>query len=232
MQRILFVLILLATGACTMAEEHPRTVSVTGTGTTTAAPDSATVQMSIIARSKDLDEAQGRAGDVTAKVLELIENLDIDRNLVGTTSAVVRPEYRWNREREEQELRGYVAERQMTVRVNDLEVLGKLVEGAVEVGVNQVSPPQLESSERDDAHREALRLAAEDARANAEILAETLDAEIGDVISINSGSDRPPQPGPGPRTAALAMESDAAATYNPADLTFSATVNVVFELTD
>lgn len=215
-----------------MAKEPPRTITVSGNGVTTMSPDNATVQMSIVARSKNLDDAQRSAAEVTAKVLELTDDLDIDRNRVGTTSAIARPEYRWNREKEEQELRGYLAERQITVRTDDLDILGKLIEGAVAAGVNQVSPPQLDSSDRDEAHRKALKLAALDARENAEILAETLDTSLGDVISINSMLYREPPPGPGPRVAAMAVESDAAATYNPADLTFSATVEVVFALKD
>ena len=230
MQRVLFLLIPLFASVSVMATELTHTVSVTGTGTSSAAPDSATVQMSIVVRAPKLKAAQGAAADVTANVLELTDGLGIDRNLVDTTSAIARPDYRWNPEKQEQELRGYIAERQMTVGVEDLDVLGQLVEGAVGAGVNQVSPPQLQSSGREKALRKALELAALDARANAEVLASTLDARIGDVISINSGSSRPPTPGPQLRMATASAESDAAATYNPADLTFSATVNVVFEL--
>ncbi|MBT8080444.1 MAG: SIMPL domain-containing protein [Gammaproteobacteria bacterium] len=215
-----------------MAKETPRTVSVTGTGTATAAADKATVSMSIVARSPELDAAQRAAAEVTARVLELTDSLEIDRKLVDTTGAGVRPDYRWNREKEEQELRGYIAERQMVVKVEDLELLGRLIEGAVGAGVNQVSPPQLDSNEREEAYRQALRRAAIDARESADVLAKTLDARIGDVITINAGSNRPPQPGPQLRVTAMAMESDASATYNPADLTFSATVDVVFELTE
>ena len=232
MQRVLFLLFVLFASVGCMAKEIPRTVSVTGTGTATAAADKAIVRMSIVARSRELDAAQRAAGEVTAKVLELTDSLEIDRKLIDTTGAGVRPDYRWNREKEEQELRGYIAERQMLVKVEDLELLGRLIEGAVNAGVNQVSPPQLDSNGREDAHRKALKRAAVNARENAEVLAQTLDADLGDVVTIKSGSNRPPQPGPQPRVAAMAMESDASATYNPADLTFSATVDVVFALTD
>ena len=232
MLRTLFLFVMLFTGVCAMAEETPRTVAVTGTGTATAAADGATVRMAIVARAQEPDAAQRAAGDVTADVLSLTDDLDIDRNKVDTSGAIVRPDYRWNREKEEQELRGYIAERQMIVEVDDLEILGKLVEGAVTAGVNEVSPPQLSSSKKEVAHREALTLAALDARANAEVLAKTLGAELGDVMSIKAGSDAPPPPGPLMRVATAEMASDAVATYNPGDMTFSATVNVVFEVTN
>jgi len=231
LRRLLPSLLLLAS-VCTMADDTARTVSVTGSGLVSAVPDRATVQMSIISRAKELDTAQSGAAKVTAAVLSLTDKLDIKRNKVDTTGATVRPDYRWNRETEQQELRGYIAERQMIVKVDDLDSLGKLVEGAVSAGVNQVSPPQLDSSRRKAMRREALALAAKDARANAEVLVETLGAKLGDPISVSDGSAPPQPPVPLRRMAATAMESDSSATYNAGDLTFNATVNVVFELTN
>ena len=231
MRCILFLLITLFASVNAMADEYPRNISVTGTGTSSAAPDGAVVRMSIVIREPKLNTAQAKAGKVAANVLSLTDKLKIDRSMVDTMGATVRPDYRWNRETEEQELRGYIAERQMAVLVKDLELLGRLVEGAVDVGVNQVSPPELQSSLREEAHRKALAIAAQDARANAEVLAESLGANLGKVVSINAGGNAPRPPGPQMRMAAAA-ESDAAATYNSADLTFSATVSVVFELDD
>jgi uncharacterized protein YggE len=213
-----------------MADDMNQTISVTGNGMVSTEPDLATVQMSIVSRARELDAAQAGAAKVTASILSLTDKLDIDRNKVDTTGATVRPDYRWNREKEEQELKGYIAERQMGVKVDDLEKLGRLVEGAVAAGVNQVSAPQLDSSKRDSMHREALALAAKDARANAKVLAETLGAKLGDPISVSDRSAPPQPPVPRARMATMAMESDAPATYNAGDLTFTASVTVVFEL--
>jgi len=231
MLRRLLPSFLILVSACTMADDTAQTISVTGNGLVSALPDHATVQMSIVSRAKELDAAQAGASKVTAAVLALTDKLDIKRNKVDTTGATVRPDYRWNRDKEEQELRGYIAERQMVVKVDDLDMLGRLVEGAVGAGVNQVSPPQLDSSERKAKNREALALAAKDARANAEVLAKALGVKLGNPVSISDASATPRPPVPQVRMAAT-MESDSAATYNAGDLTFSATVSVVFELLD
>lgn len=232
MRQILFAITLLLFSAYSLAQTEPRTITVTGTGSATAVPDRASVHMSIVARSATVIEAQAAAADVTAKVLAMTDDLDIDRDAVDTTGASVRPDYRWNREREEQELRGYIAERQIRVDLKDLEKLGELVEGAVKVGVNQVSPPQLDSSKRRDAYRDALDAAARDARANARQLASSLGATLGAVLQISSTS-RPPPPIQYARAlAADAMEAQAPQTYNAASLEFDATITAVFELED
>jgi hypothetical protein len=216
-----------------MADQATRSITVTGTGFAEIEPDRATLHMSIVAREPTLDAAQKGAADVARKVLRMTDRMDIARDRVDTTGASVRPDYRWNREKEEQELRGYIAERQIAVKIDDLEKLGAVVEGAVSAGVNQVSPPQLDSSKRKETYRRALRAAAEDAKANAMELAVTLNARLGQVISINSGANAPRPPVPyaaGVRM--MTAESDAAETYNAADLSFNAIVTVVFELTD
>lgn len=207
-------------------------ITVTGTGSSSIAPDRASVQMSIISRSDTVSAAQEEAAGVTAKVLAMTGKLGIARDQVDTTGSSVRPDYRWNREREEQELRGYVVERQMRVDVRDLEKLGALIEGAVAAGVNQVSPPQLDSSKRREAYRQALDTAAQDAQANAAQLAKSLGAKLGDVLQINTQSE-PAMPMPMMRVAMSdSLESAAPETYNAANLHFEATITAVFELRD
>ena len=230
MLRSLLAILLLTTGTCAMAEEQLRSVTVTGTGFAEVAPDRATIRMSIVARESALAVAQKAAAGVVNNVLKMTDRMDIDRDQVDTTGASVRPNYRWNREKEEQELLGYIAERQIVVEIEDLDKLGAVVEGAVKAGVNQVSPPQLDSSERRDTYRRALRAAADDAKSNAKQLADALGANLGEVISVNAGAATPPPPVPRAGIRAMAVESDAVESYNAADLSFNATVIVVFEL--
>lgn len=225
------IVALLVSGSTALAAEEPRTITVSGTGSARIAPDRATVMMSIVAKHASLGNAQQAAAAVTAKVLDMADQLGIARADIDTTGSSVRPDYRWDREREEQELIGYVAERQLRVEVRDLDKLGTLIERAVELGVNQVSPPQLDSSKRRDAYREALDAAARDARANATQLAQSLGASIGSVLQVTTVSQSAPPPMPYMRMAvADSMEMSAPETYNAASLDFEATITAVFEL--
>ena len=216
-----------------MADEKTQTITVNGTGFAKVAPDRATLQMSIVAREPTLAAAQKAAADVTSKVLKMTDRMDIDRDRVDTTAASVRADYRWNREKEEQELRGYIAERQIVVEIEDLEKLGALVEGAVGSGVNQVSPPRLDSNKRRETYRLALRAAAQDAKANASQLADALGARLGPVVSIDTRTNEPRPPVPyAANVRSMAAESDAVESYNAADLSFNAEVTVVFQLAE
>lgn len=228
--RILVLAVALMLSPVALAQQELRTITVSGSGSSSVMPDRANVQMSVVARSATLGEAQRTAAEVTGKVLEMTDSLGIDRDQIDTTGSSVRPDYRWNKEREEQELRGYIVDRQMNVEVQDLDKLGALVEGALELSVNQVYPPQLDSSNRREAYRTALAAAAKDAQANAKQLAEALGASVGEVLQITTVS-QPAPPMPYMRaTASLAMDQGAPETYNAANLEFDATVTAVFEL--
>ena len=85
MSRILFVAILLSVTGCVTAEETPKTISVTGSGSAPATPDRASLSMSIEVRDKSLEVAQKQAADVTARVLAITDGLKIDRSRVDTT---------------------------------------------------------------------------------------------------------------------------------------------------
>ena len=235
MRKLISIILVLATGVVFAADDPARSISVSGTGSVELSPDKATLVLSIVAREADVQTAQSKAAEVTAKVLALADDLNIERNLVDTTSASVRPDYRWNRDSEEQELRGYIAERQMRIEVRELEQLGVVIERAVKAGVNQVMPPQLDSSNRRDAYRDALDKAALDAKETAARLAASLGLKLGSAIRVDAGSNiRPPVPMFGGRQVAMAMSDEAAApeTYNAADMKVSATISVVFELVD
>jgi uncharacterized protein len=229
--RLLLCLAIVWTGSVAAAETE-RTVTVSGIGGVTATPDIARLQLAVVERSPSVSDAQTAAAAVTARVLALLDELRIERKYVNTTSASVQPDYRWNQVKEQQELIGYIAQRTIEVELRDLDKLGELIEGAVKAGVNQLQPPMLDSSKRRDAHREALSLAASDARANAGTLAAALGAKLGKVITINA-VDTGPMPMPMMRMQAdMAMAEAAPQTYNAGDLNFEAMVTAVFELTD
>jgi uncharacterized protein YggE len=231
MIRSILIAVLVSLSACVVADDTPRTISVNGIGSAEATPDRAIVNMSIAVRHLSLTAAQDGASDVTAKVLAMTDGLKIDRSHIDTTGASIRPDYQFDRETQEQKLRGYLATRQIKLEIRDLDDMAKVVEGAIAAGVNHVSDPQLISSKSREAYRRSLSNAAADARANAEELAKALGMKLGPALQINVGSNAIPSPyQPQMRGAAMAMESDATETYNAGDLSMQTTISVVFEL--
>jgi uncharacterized protein YggE len=212
--------------------DSERSVTVNGSGSVNVKPDIARIQMAVTERNPSLEIAQETVANVTVKVLKLLDELEIDRKLVNTIGTTVRPDYRWNREKEQQELVGYVAERNIQLELSDLDKLGDLIEGAVQAGVNQVSPPVLDYRDRGNAYRQALTRAAEDARNNAATIARALDTKLGDVVELSTVANAPgPQPLQRMQAEAMAADSDAQ-TYNVGNIRLEASVTATFALLD
>jgi uncharacterized protein YggE len=214
------------------AEEIRRSVNVSGQGEVKAEPDRATVTLGVESRKPKLEDARAEVTKTVDAVLKLTRDLKVDPKLVRATRINVQPEYNWNNNGRERTLVGYYVTRQVEVDLPDLEKLGTLVERAVDLGVNQIGDPQLDSSRRRDFEREALARAVADAHANAEAVAKAAGARIGAprVISANSGFVPAPMPMLAAKAAARMEGSDASQSYQSGQLGFTANVQVEYEL--
>lgn len=240
MLRLIAPVLLLSFLVCPVASAQmsmapPRSITVAGTGTAIGEPDKARVQLTVQKSNLVMDKARAEAVAVVEKFLALTKKLGIDPKKVRTTSALVNPEYRWEQQTNRQILTGYMVQRQLEVEVTDLNKLGALIEGAVDAGVNNVSPPMLDSSRRRELNREALAAAARDAEVNAKAIAETLGVKLGSIRELVAGDASPPPP-PMPiqrmklAMATEAMDSGGAQTYTPGSLEFEARVNATFDV--
>jgi hypothetical protein len=222
----------LPAGAALADEARPRTVSVSGQGEVSAEPDLAYVSLGVEARRPTLAEARSLVAATVDRVLALCKDLKIDPKLVNATRVQVQPEYSWNDRDRKRVLLGYIVSRQVEVELRDLEQLGPLVERAVSAGVNQVGDPVLDSSRRKQLERQAMTLAVQDARLNADTLAQAAGVRLGAVRTLN-GSTSPPVM---PIYRGKMVMADAAAapppeaTYQPGEMKFTASVNAEYDL--
>lgn len=223
---------LLAGPAFAADSTVPRLVSVTGEGEVKAQPDMAYVTLGVEARKPTLAAARAEVTAAVDRLLALTRDLRIDPKFVDSTQLQVRPEYTWNEKESKQVLQGYFVSRQLEIELRDLERLGPLLERAVTAGANQVGGARLDSSRRKELEREALALAVDDARADADTLARAAGVKLGPVQTLSVASAMPFQPKFMERgvMAAAPMADAAEQSYAAAEMKFSATVNAQYEL--
>lgn len=227
------VVILAAASSASQAQEAVRLVTVDGSGFVKAQPDIAHVTLAIQSRNTVVSQARDHAVEITRAFLDLCDELGIDEDDVRTSGLNIQPEYRWDERTRQQELRGYLVRRQFNVELDDLEKLGDLLEGAIDAGINEASPPRLASSRERELHREALALAARDAEENARTLAETLGVSLGAVMDIRASRNVVQPPMPMVRTmesVAMAADAGGADTYSIGEIRFEASVTASFQL--
>ena len=227
-------LMMIAPLAASPAEPPPRFISVSGQGEVSVNPDRATVNLAVESRGPVLADARNEVNATTNRFLQFCNNLGIAENRISTTGANIRPEYKWNNQTGERRLTGYYVARSLVVDLRDLEKLGRLVESAVDLGVNQVSDPALGLVDRSAALRQALERATQDARGNAQVIAKTLGVQLGEVRSVTATDTGfvPPGPRPAMMRAEAAVVADAASSYSTGQVKFSTRVNAQFAIAD
>jgi|CXWL01.1.fsa_nt_gi uncharacterized protein YggE len=228
--------LVLATGAASAQMPGmgpmPRTISVSGTGTIDATPDIARLSLAVQRRDANMQVARDATIKVSKAFLALCTKLGIKENKIRTSGLTIQPEYRWDEKQNQQVFTGYFVQRQLQVEINDLDKLGDVIEGAIDAGVNEVSPPQLDSSKRKDLNRDALAAATADAKANAERIAGSLGVKLGAVRTVVAGGAAPPpMPMQEVRVTAMAkMDSSAGANYVPGEISFESRVDATFDV--
>ena len=224
---ILTVLMAFSTSFAAENVNSPPIISVNGDGFVEVAPDKATISVGVVTRAKNPSEAQNLNAQAAKSVIDSIIGLGIERKNVSTGNFSIYP----TRNGVRNEISGYEATNLVTIIVDNLNLVGKIIDAALSHGANQVNSLNFGLRDKKIHENEAIRLAIADARRKAEVAADALGKKIVGVrnVSINSSSVITP------RNAKLAraVTEDAAIFDTPIEsgtVQCSANVHVEFEI--
>lgn len=226
----LLIMMLLCT--TTFAEEiHPPIISVSGEGVVEASPDRATISVGVVTRDKNPSAVQAANAKAATSIINSIVALGIERKNISTGNYNFNPTYK-HFDDGRNEINGYEATNSVIIIVDDLNLVGKIIDTALSHGANRVDSLNFGLRDKTAYQDEALRLAILDARHKADIAAAALGKSITGVysVSINSSYIETPRNYKMARNAAM---EDAAAFETPIEsgtLHCSASVNIEFEI--
>ncbi|MBQ4405364.1 MAG: SIMPL domain-containing protein [Selenomonadaceae bacterium] len=232
--KIFSLTLLIAMMICTTtfaAEIPPPIIIVSGEGTVEAQPDRATISVGVLTRAKNPSEVQAANAKAATSVINSIVALGIERKKISTGNYNFNPVYR-HTDNGKRILDGYEATNSVTIIVDDLNLVGKVIDAALNHGANQVNSLNFGLRNKTAYQDEALRLAVLDAKRKAEIAVAALGKSIVGVrnVSINSSSVSAPR---NYKMSRAMAEDSAAAFETPIEsgtLTCSANVHVEFEI--
>ncbi len=200
----------------TLASASPdRLVSVSGSCLRKITPDRASVTITSEAKESDPKRATQKAQDVYERVLSKVKALKLPDSEIQTTEYSVEEIKEW--ENNKMVSRGFRARMGFQVETPDAKRLGEALEIAAKEGVRDVGRLALfvsNTRERDERNA-CLKEAAEQARIKATKLAESLNAKLGEVITINESGASMPQPRPHFGMAKSAMMDEAQLSAAP-----------------
>jgi len=161
-------------------------ITVTGTGRVTAAPDRVSVRVGASIDATSADDAQQQVNVVLDETIRrLREELEIPSERIQTVSLSVSAVYDRPQHNQQPKVVGYRATNIIRVELDDVALTGRVIDVAISSGANRLDGVSFEL--RDDRrHRvAALRMAAQDARSKAEVIAQSMGVRLGNVIEAS-----------------------------------------------
>ncbi len=165
-----------------MPEPAERAIVVSGEASVRRVPDTAVVSLAVTVRDARPGRARDAANQRASAVLAALRQLGLADADVQAASLVVQPvqDYASGTPK----LVGYDASRPITVRLRDLELLGRVLDGLVDDGATQVQGTVMQLADPEEASREALAAAYAAAAGRAGALATAAGLTLGEPIRV------------------------------------------------
>jgi uncharacterized protein YggE len=231
----------LLCGAASLQAQQPeqrplRVVSVSGTGVVQRQPDRAVVMIAVESRASAAQAAAQTNARKMDAVFAALRKLGVVSPNVQTVSYALQPEYRQPDPRSVDPnspiVTGYVASNMVRVTLDSLQRVGAVIDATIAAGANRIDGLSFELRDPQAARLEALRIAVEHARTEAQTMADAAGQKLGVPQSMSSSSSYNPQP-------MYRMAADVALAVappptpvEPGNLSISANVSITFLLED
>lgn len=212
------------------SEAHDMSIiSVSATATSNVAPDRAVVSAGILTQGRSAREAMQANATLMTDVFEQLDDAGIAKKNIQTSQLSLQPRFDYS-DRRAPTIEGYDARNQVTVKSDDIEKVGPMLDALVAAGVNTINNVSFEVKDTKAAKNEARTQAVKDAKDKAEAMAEAAGVSLGKLISMNEGSNAtmPNFPSPGVR---MEMAADMANTpVSAGEQTLSVTVSLSYSI--
>ncbi|MFC7229173.1 SIMPL domain-containing protein [Salinirubellus salinus] len=199
-------------------------ISVSGAATVEAAPDLAVVRVAVEREADTADRARGDVATAVEEMREALRDAGVPDANVTTESFGVFPQYQYDDG--ERTLDGYRAVHSFRIEVSP-DRAGEIVDVAVGNGADRVAGVAFTLSEekRAELRQEALTLAVENARTDAETMAAAAGVSVGPVQSLSTSNSVGPV---SPVEFARGDAAESRTVLEPGDVSVTASVSVVY----
>jgi len=158
--------------------------TVSATGKVFAKPDIANLTVGFKTETKDTAaEAVEENSEKMNKIIATLKKLDIEEKDIKTTNYNLNPVYNWTQD-EGQVLKGYEVTQNVTIKIRDLDNIGKAIAKSTEQGANQVGSISFTIDDEDELKAEARDEAIEKAKVKAKDMAKKAGMKLGKIVNV------------------------------------------------
>ena len=237
------------------SDKNVNTISFTGHGEVTAVPDIANVSFTISKDAQTIKDAQAGVAVIEKKALDLLKGKGVEDKDIKTTDASFYPKYEYRQAvcpqipegagtagvtmmktspyycpGGKQVIIGYTASESITVKIRKTDDAGAIIQGLGTTGVSNLNGPNFAIDKEEALKAEARKIAIDDAKAKAKVLAKDLGVRLVKITSFSENGNYPIMYG-----AAKGMMQDSVALPAPAQLPkgenlISSDVTITYEI--
>ena len=169
---------------CNCTKVINNNIRVIGRGIISVEPDSAEVIIGVITQDTLLSEAQEENSRVTNEVINSMNKIGVLPKYIQTQDYNIRSVYDYLDGK--QVFRAYEVSNHLKVIIKNIDIAGEVIDAAVKNGANSISGINFIVSDRAQYYSDALRLAVEDARNKAMVIANEIKVSLNDIpIEVN-----------------------------------------------
>ena len=177
--------------------EKEKTLTVYGVGTVKASPDQLKIVLAVVTEAKTARQAASENAEKMDMVVKALKSLGISESNLKTSGYQITPIYSY-KTKNTPKIVGYRVTDTLTVTTKNLKSAGKIIDMAVEAGVNKISSVHFGFSDETLAKlkEEALIKAVNNAALKAETIAKSLNIKIVGVKRVTLTGFQPILPRP------------------------------------
>lgn len=171
------------------AAAPPRTITVVGEGTVSAAPDLATINIGVQVNDQDVTTATDQADQIMADLMAALQAEGIAESDIETAYYNLFIDRPFSPDGQSGDPT-YQLSNSLQITVRDLDNLTNILSTAIEAGANNINSVSFSIEDPSDLRSEARREAVSNAEANAEELADLTGVAVGEVVRISEVVDQ------------------------------------------
>jgi uncharacterized protein YggE len=162
---------------------------VTGNARILVVPDEATVRLGIVRQATTAQLAQEQANAAGQEILSAIQKAGVPSNQIQTARLVLSPVYapRNPDSRDAPRIVAYNATNTVSVRLDNLSNIGKVIDAGLKAGANQIEGVLFNLRNDLPSREQALKQAVEEARSKAQVMAEAARVNLVEVLEVAEG---------------------------------------------
>lgn len=194
-------------------DKNVNVISFTGHGEVTAVPDIANISFTISKDASTIKDAQASVALIEKKALDILKAKGVEDKDIKTTDASFYPKYEYRQAvcpqiqentgnvgtimkpvycpSGKQVIIGYTANESITVKVRKTDDASVIIQGLGATGVSNLNGPNFAIDKEEDLKAGARKIAIDDAKAKAKVLAKDLGVRLVKITSFSENGNYP-----------------------------------------